>query len=406
MSAYLFALLWRYLKARRTLLFATAAVALSVTALVVILSVMSGFLHQLESIVQETTSHLEIRSSHLGSIPDYRRVIQRILNHPDILAASPRLEGNGILVVRKGDDVHHKWCRFIGIVPEIEAEVGKFRENLTRPASLSEIEGKWLIGGSRILDHPSVEVGEKVGLVAFAGLKKPRRVNLTVVNYFQSGLYEFDNRFVFLGLPAAGELLGVPGTANVIALRSRDPAKASSLKRDLSLLLGPAYLVQTWRDTQRNLLRSIELERTVLLVILLVLLVLSAFLILALLVMMVRQKSRDIGVLRALGAGKGGIAWTYLLFGGVVGLEGSLAGAALAFLIIRNLDGIEKTLSNWLGFKVWNPELYRFEQIPAEFDLLTVFIVVIVAVVFSMVVSIYPAMCAARMDPVEAIRYE
>jgi len=406
LAAYLFALLWKYLKARRTLLFATGAISLSVCALIVILSVMSGFLHQLELIIQETTSHIEVRSWDLRPIPDYSSLLGRILEHPDVLAASPRLEGNGILLVRKGEDVYRKWCRFIGIVPEMEAEVSNFSKDLVRPIRLSEIEGKWLIGGSRILKVPPVGVGEKVSLIAFAGPGKFRRLNLTVVDSFHSGLYEFDNRLVFLGLPLASELLGAPGMVNIIAARIRDPYRADAVKEDLSLLLGPDYLVRTWRETQANLLRSIELERTVLFVILLVLLVLSAFLVSALLIMTVRQKSRDIGILRALGAGKAGIAWVYLLFGGAVGLEGSLAGTFLAFVIIRHIDGIQRALSNWLGFQVWNPQLYRFERIPAEFDTFTVSMVVVVAVLLSMAASFYPAMCAARMDPVEAIRYE
>lgn len=229
-----------------------------------------------------------------------------------------------------------------------------------------------------------------------------------VVGKFKSGMYDFDKNYVYIPLSVAQELTGAKEKDAVsgISVKLDDYHYANEVRDKLQATLGFEYYVQTWEDARKTFLTAVMMERHVMALILFFILVVAGFNILAILTMIVLEKSRDIGILKALGSTTRGIMSIFLLHGLLIGSTGACLGVAAGLTIVLRINWLENVLYHTTGWRPFPPEVYYFNQIPTVVSPMSIAITAAIAIFCSVIFSIYPALRAARLDPVVTLRYE
>lgn len=410
----------RYLRKKRSTYIAIAAVALSVMTYIVVISVMSGFDKELRMRIRGTLAHVMILKSGLYGFENYEEVMGTVKSFRHVMACAPFLEGPALVRIR-GDK---EFAYFRGIDPSLEVKVGDFNSFISkfgkRPEDLLKVHGETqafsaflgvemlrLAPGDPKKDPQSfVPDGEKIVLVTVKGWDKISVKAFVVEGRFQSGMYDHDKSFVYIPLKAAQDLVGSPGAVTGISVGLDDYRYASDVRDKLQKELGPGYYVQTWEDARKTFLRAVALERKVMAIILLCFLIVAGFCIMAILRMIVFIIAKDIGVLKAIGATQAGIMSIFLFNGLSIGLIGSAIGVGLGLGVISRINWLEQQLYHLTGWRPFPPEVYYFDKIPTVISPWGIGIIVGVAIFLSILASVYPAMRAARLNPVEVLRYE
>jgi len=319
-----------------------------------------------------------------------------------------------------------EFAYFKGIDPLTEASVCDFASYITpfgnRPEDLLKTHGEKntasAFGGTELLrlgpgepekDPGSfIQNGEQIVLVTLKDWDKVSVKAFTIAGKFQSGMYDFDKNYVFIPLTTAQELGGAKEKDAVtgISVKLDDYRYANEVRDKLQSALGFEYYVQTWEDARRTFLTAVMMERRVMAFILFFIIMVAGFNILAILTMIVLEKSRDIGILKALGATTQGVMSIFLLNGLLIGSIGAGIGAALGLAIVYRINWLEHVLYTTIGWRPFPPEVYYFNQIPTVVNPAGIAFTAGIAVLSSVIFSIYPAFRAARLDPVETLRYE
>lgn len=251
--------------------------------------------------------------------------------------------------------------------------------------------------------------GDAITLITVGGVKmEPVKDFFVVVDYFKSDMSEYDGHYVFVPLDHLQRLRGLEDRVTSIQIKLKDyDTDAPAVVRALGKLLnGERLRIDTWEDKQGPLLRAIQIEKNILNVLLFLIVAVAGFGILAIFSMIVAEKTRDIGVLKALGASNGGVMKIFLGYGLLLGVVGSLLGTGLGLLLTTYINEVEQVLAWASGQHIFNPEIYYFKEIPTEIQPLAVTLVNVGAVVIAVVFSILPALRAASLHPVQALRYE
>lgn len=362
-------------------------VAVGVAALIIVISVMSGFDEDLKAKIIGTSSHLEVTGH--GNLEAGRGIVSTILATPHVVAASPFLHGQGLL--QAGESVVGVIVK--GIEPATEVEVNRI--------------GEYIVGGELALDEYGVVVGSE--LAARMGLVPGSTVTVVspdsidgidfiVSGIFRSGMYEYDSALVYAGLPATQELLRSPGMVTGYAVRVDDVFHVDGAKRALRQALGPSVVVRSWLDMNRNLMEALKLEKTVMFIILALIVMVACFNIAGTLIMTVLEKTRDIGILKAIGASRANIMLIFALQGTSIGIVGTAIGAGLGLAACWCL----KTYK----FITLPQDVYYIDKLPVKFAVGDITVIVGASILISIIATIYPAYRASRLDPVEALRYE
>lgn len=412
----------RYLRSRKISFFAIAGVAVGVMTLIVVMSVMNGFDHELRSRIRGTLAHIIILKGGMYGLEDYKQVIEKVKTFEHVTACAPYVEGPALIKLRG----RKEFVYFKGIDPNAEASVGDFESYITpfgnQPDDLLKTHGEKntvsAFGGTELLrlgtgepeKDPGIFIqnGEQVVLVTLKEWDKISVKAFVVAGKFKSGMYDFDKNYVYIPLAVAQELVGSKEKDAVtgISVKLDDYRYANQVRDNLQTELGFEYYVQTWEDARKTFLTAVMMERRVMAFILFFIIVVAGFNILAILTMIVLEKSKDIGVLKALGATTQGIMSIFLLNGLLIGSIGASAGVAIGLSIVFRINWLENFLYNTTGWRPFPPEVYYFNQIPTVVNPNSIIITVCIAIASSVIFSIYPALRAARLNPVETLRYE
>jgi lipoprotein-releasing system permease protein len=415
MSAYEWLIGTRYLRSthRRgfvsfVALMSVCGLMLGVATLIVVLSVMNGFERELRSRILAVTSHATIAGFN-GPLSDWRALQRQVLRQPGVEAAVPYVESQAMLA--NGPTIAGATVR--GVLPDEERAATGLAQHVVS-GSLTDLkpEAYGIVLGSALAHALNARLGDGVVVIAPEGIATPTGVvprmrRFKVVGLFHSGMYEFDRGLALVHMADAARLFRTGEGVTGLRLAFKDPLRAPTLVRRVALALGgPGFYVSDWTQDHANFFRSIELTKSMMFTILLMLVAVAAFNIVATLVMIVKEKQTDIAILRTLGAAPRNVLLTFAVQGVLIGLAGTLAGAALGKLIADNLEMLVGGLEHLFGTQFLDARVYYMSELPAYVELTDVVKVCGVAFLLCVLATIYPAWRAARTAPAEALRHE
>jgi len=386
--------------------------ALAVAVLLVVLSVLNGFETELRSRMLSVTSHATI-SGLEGEVADWREAQSQLAKVAGVRAVAPYIEARGLLA--HGQNVAGTLVR--GVLPAQEAVTSGLGSHM-QSGTLADLEagGFRIILGSALATELGVKQGDSVVLmtpeaaVTPAGLM-PRSRRFVVSGIFESGMYEFDRGLALMQLADAARLYRMGDRVTGLRLALTDPFEAPRLVRraaeSLSITSNQnGFYVSDWTRDHANFFRSIELTKTMMFFILLILIVVAAINLIAMLVMIVKEKQTDIAILRTLGAAPTNVLRMFVVQGALIGFVGTLAGAILGWILALNFTTVVHGIEKLFGIQFLDPSIYMMSELPSEVHLADVLQVSGVALLLAALATIYPAWRASRTLPAEALRHE
>ncbi len=391
---YEFWISFRYLVSRRKekfisiiSLISIMGVAVGVMALIVVLAVMSGFDNDLREKIVGTNSHIVIEKK--GGIKDYNLLLDKINKMPHVVASSPFV--NGQALIREKDEVIG--VIFRGIDPEKEVHVTNIGKYL-QEGSLS-LGRKDVLIGKELSFRLGLKLGDRVTLISAAS---PNPEEFNVKGIFNSGMFDYDMNLVFTNLEGAQDFYKVDDFAGGIGIKVDDVYKADRIKNEIQSSIGFNYWARSWSDLNKSLFSALKLEKITMFIILALIVLVACFNIVSTLIMMVTEKTKDIGILKSIGATNLSIRRIFILNGFFIGFLGTALGAALGFILCYLL----KTYK----FIKLPRDIYYIDALPINVNVQDSATVIIAAILISLVSTLYPAHQAGKLEPVEALRYE
>jgi len=297
-----------------------------------------------------------------------------------------------------------------GIRPEDISERGLIASHIVA-GSLAEFGDDNIAVGERLARRLGVGVGGKVTLISPEGTDTafgtvPRLKTYTVAALFNVGFYEYDNSFIYVPLRSAQIFFRMPDAVSNLEVFVENPDRVQTVGRRIAAALGGKVRIVDWQQANSTLVNAVDIERNVMFLILALIILVASFNIISGMIMLVKDKGRDIAILRTMGASRGMILRIFMLSGASIGIVGTLAGFALGVVFTLNIEAIRQFLQDLLHVKLFAAEIYFFTRIPAQIEAGEVAAIVVMALVLSFLATIYPSWRAARLDPVEGLRYE
>jgi lipoprotein-releasing system permease protein len=381
---------------------------LGVATLIVVLSVMNGFERELRNRILSVTSHATLMGLD-GTLADWQPLQRRVQQQSGVQAAVPYIESQAMLA----NSQRLAGAAVRGVLPEEEGRATGLAQHMVAGALSDLQDGRYaIILGAALAHELNARVGDSVVLIAPQGTATPTGVvprmrRFKVTGLFRSGMYEFDRGLALTHLADAARLLRMGAGVTGLRLALDDPLRAPATVRRLALALGgPGYYVSDWTQDHANFFRNIEITKSMMFVILLMLVAVAAFNIVATLVMIVKEKQTDIAILRTLGAGPANVLLTFAVQGVLIGLAGTLLGAALGSGLAHNLQALVAGLEHLLGTQFLDARVYYMSELPAYVEGADVLKVCAVAFILCTLATLYPAWRASRTTPAEALRHE
>jgi lipoprotein-releasing system permease protein len=384
---------------------AIAGLGLGVAVLIVVLSVMNGFEEELRTRILSLTSHATI-SGPDGRFQDWRPDLVKVAAFPGVAADAPYIEAQGMMT----HDANSAGVLVRGIVPEDEQKVVDLARHLQSGSLAELVPGRYrVILGSVLAETLKVHVGDRVVLIVAQGDVTPvgiipRMRAFEVAGILSVGMYEYDRRIALVAMRDAAKLLQMGDDVTGLRLAVDDVYAAPRIVHDAAKALGRTLYVRDWTGEHVNFFRSIEITKRILFVILSLVVGVAAINIVSTMVMVVKDKRRDIAILRTYGASPGSILSVFVVQGSLIGLLGILSGVVLGVLIAVNLQHLVHGLESLVGFKFLDARVYFMSDLPAHVRLSDVLQVCGVAFLLACVSTVYPAWRAARLLPAESLR--
>jgi len=403
---------FRYLRARRQegfvsviAIFSLLGIALGVATLIIVMSVMNGFRADLLGRILGLNGHLGVYAQ-TGPLDDFDAKAVKVSRVPGVTGVTPLIEGQ----VMATSEISAAGALVRGIRPEDLRRRALVADHIVQ-GSLADFEDDGVAVGDRLARRLGVAVGGAITIISPQGTATafgtmPRIKTYTVVALFDVGMYEYDNSFIFVPLEAAQLFFRLPNAVTSLEVFVADPDQVHEDRRLIAAALGGHVRIVDWQQANSSLFNAVEIERNVMFLILTLIIVVAAFNIISSMIMMVKDKGRDIAILRTMGASRGAILRIFVLSGASIGVVGTVAGLLLGVVFTRNLEAIRQALQNVIGTDLFAAEIYFFTRIPARLDSGEVAAVVLMALALSFLATLYPSWRAARLDPVEALRYE
>jgi lipoprotein-releasing system permease protein len=408
----------RYLRAKRSeggvaliSIISFTGITLAVAVLIIVMSVMNGFRAELLGKILGFNGHAFVTGGLLDNAAMRDNAVQAIAKVPGVTQAFPVIDAQAIAM--GPNQVTGAMVR--GLTPKdllaTRIVAGNITKGRLRGFGDGDYGGNTVVVGERLAEQLGVKVGDDVTLIspsggstAFGGT--PLQKSYVVGALFSAGMSQYDQAYIFMPLQQAQLFFGREGTVDAIEIRVSDPDKAPQLKVAIQRAAGPTALVADWTQRDASYWGALKVERNVMRLILMLLVVIAALNIISSLVMLVKNKGRDIAILRTMGAGQGSILRIFVMAGGAIGALGTAAGLALGALVSIYIDPIQRVVEAVTGQAVFSSDVYFLSRLPAKVDWLEVTIIVSFSLAASLLCTLPPAWRASRLDPVEALRYE
>ena len=382
-------------------------IALGITVLITVLSVMNGFQREVRTRILSVASHIQITGP-ANTLADWRAVADKARQNPEVVAAAPYVTAQGLL--SSGGTVRGAYIR--GILPEAEEKVADLAQHMVSGSLGALKPGEFgIVLGIELARALTVAVGDKVVLIAPQGQVTPAGIlprlrQFTVVGIFSVDHYEYDSGLGLVDLQDAQTLYRTGEQVSGVRLKLKDLFEAVRVSRELSQSLGPDANVTDWTRLNANFFRAVDIEKRMMFLIVFLIIAVAAFNIVSSLFMAVKDKQADIAILRTLGASPGSVMKIFLIQGTLIGLMGTLADVAAGIALALNVDVVVPFIEHVFGFKFLSKDVYQISDLPSELRAADVLMTAFFSFVVSLLATIYPSYRAAKINPAEALRYE
>jgi lipoprotein-releasing system permease protein len=412
----------RYLRPKRTFVsvitfISVVGVALGVAVLIIVISVMSGFDHDLREKILGFNAHITV--SRAGQLmADYAAVADRIATHPDVRGVSPFVFGP-VLVETQGDTNRpalQDAPMLRGLDPQTESQVSELPRDIV--AGKFDLSGRGLLVGKNFASNLHLAVGDHLSIYSIREIKKMKAAHdrkedeviladdYEVRGIFSTGFYEFDARIVAVSLENAQDLYDLNDSVHGLFVMLKDPYQAARVQQQLLASLGDEFYVSTWMEQNSTILNALVVEKNVMFYLLFFIVIVAALCILSAQITFVVQKTREIGMLKALGATHLQISGVFLSQSAIIGVLGVLAGYGLGVLALTYRNEFLHFMNRLTGWELFPASIYNFSELPAIIDVRDIAVICISSFVICILGGVLPAVRAGRLKPVEALRYE
>jgi lipoprotein-releasing system permease protein len=403
----------RYLRARRREGFISViagfsfiGIMLGVATLIIVMAVMNGFRQELLSKILGLNGHLLIQPLE-SPLTDYAAVADRISKVDGIYLAAPLVEGQALA----SSPFNASGVVVRGMLGADLSKLSQISRNIKQGTLDGFDNGQGLAIGGRLAEQLSVRAGDNITLVSPRGAVTPMGTTPRIKAYkiaavFEIGMSEYDSAFVFMPLTEAQAYFNRAGDVTAIEIYTDDPDRIDRFRQSVTdAAARPIYMID-WRQRNATFFNALQVERNVMFLILTLIVLVAALNIVSGLIMLVKDKGSDIAILRTMGATQGAMMRVFLITGASIGVVGTFVGFLLGTIVCLNIEEIRRFLSWLTNTQLFPPELYFLSKLPADMNLRETLAVLVMALGLSLLATLYPSWRAARLDPVEALRYE
>ena len=405
---------FRYIKSRRvegfisiSAWFSLLGIMLGVATLIVVMSVMNGFRTELVDRILGINGHLIIYSKNERTIPNYTKIINKILDTPNVVAVTAHLEGQALAknknsisgVIIRGS----KWS---------DLAAKKILWKSLNQSTISNFKDKQnIIMGYRLGQKLNLKVGDYISLISPNGMETalgvlPVNQNFKIGGFFDMGMYEYDNNFIFIPWKKAELFLSTNNIAHGIEVFLKDQKLTSSVNLQLQSKLNKNLIVIDWKKRNSSFMNALAVEKNVMFVILTLIILVAAFNIISSMIMLVQTKKADIALMRTMGASQYLIIKVFMLTGSIIGFLGTFVGVLLGVFVSMNIEKIRQLITSIFGQELFSAEIYFLSKLPSNININEVLIVICISIFLTLLASIFPAWKASKISPAEALRYE
>jgi len=405
---------FRYIKSRRvegfisiSAWFSLIGIMLGVATLIVVMSVMNGFRTELVDRILGINGHLVVYKKNEPYISNYNQIINKISDINNVIAVTPHLEGQALAkskstvsgVIIRGANWSDLAAKKLLWKSLSQLTIDNYKNN------------KDIIIGYRLGQRLNVNVGDFVSLISPNGMETalgilPIKQSFKIGGFFDLGMYEYDNNFIFIPWKKAELFLSTNNIAHGIEIFLKDQKFTSLVSSDVKNRLGNELIVIDWKKRNSAFMSALAVEKNVMFIILSLIILVAAFNIISSMIMLVQTKKSDIALMRTMGASKYVIIRIFVLTGSIIGLLGTFTGTILGIVISSNIESIRNFLTNILGSELFSAEIYFLSKLPSNININEVIMVICVSIFLTLLASIFPAWKASRISPAEALRYE